>query len=244
MLLTTTIASLQCRVLQEATEKPRLAVILCHGFGAPGDDLVPIGAELLRRKPPLAQQVRFVFPEAPLSLSQLGVPFGRAWWQIDFNRLAAAQTNSEAAHRLSEETPDGLPRARRLLLGLIEELGHQLEIGPSRIVLGGFSQGGMLATDVALRLDEAPAGLIVLSGTLICESDWRKRAPMRRGLRVFQSHGRQDPLLPFERAVALRDLLVDAGLSVEFFPFDGVHTIPLEALDSLADFLVRCLPTN
>ncbi len=109
------------------------------------------------------------------------------------------------------------------------------------MILGGFSQGAMLATDVALRLEEAPAGLIIWSGTLISEPEWRKRAPARRGLGVFQSHGRQDPLLPFLRAVALRDLLIEAGLEVDFLAFDGEHTIPLEALERTADFLVRCL---
>ena len=99
----------------------------------------------------------------------------------------------------------------------------------------------MVATDVALRLEEAPAGLLIFSGSLISEPEWRKRAPSRRGLKVLQSHGTQDPLLPFERAVALRDLLIDAGLEVDFLSFEGGHTIPAEALERAADFLVRCL---
>ena len=99
----------------------------------------------------------------------------------------------------------------------------------------------MVATDVTLRLEEAPAGLFIFSGTLICEPEWRKRAPARRGLEVLQSHGTQDPLLPFQRALALRDLLVEAGLNVDFLPFEGVHTISLEALHRAADFLVSCL---
>jgi len=216
-----------------------LTVVLCHGFGAPGDDLVPLGAAFFERRPELAARARFVFPEAPLSLEQLGLPYGRAWWQIDLDRIAAAR-DAESIRRLSQDTPEGLPRARRLLLGLLEELRRSIE-GPSRIVLGGFSQGAMVATDVALRVDEAPAALIIWSGTLISAEEWRKRAPARRGLKVFQSHGTQDPLLPFQRAVALRDLLVEAGLEVDFLAFDGVHAIPLEALERTADFLVHCL---
>ncbi len=240
MQITTTIGSLRCRLIQEATEAPELTVILCHGFGAPGDDLVPLGAALMERQPELAKRARFVFPEAPLSLAQFGFGYGRAWWQIDIDRIAAAR-DPEAIHRLSQETPEGLPRSRRLLLGLIDELSRQMESGSSKMVLGGFSQGAMLATDVALRLEEAPAGLIIWSGNLISEPEWRKRAPARRGLKVVQSHGRQDPLLPFQRAVALRDLLIEAGLDVDFLAFDGPHTIPLEALERAADFLVRCL---
>lgn len=238
--LTTTLGSLRCRVLQESSAPPDLTVVLNHGYGAPGDDLVPLGAAMMERWPELAQRARFVFPEAPLSLADLGVPSGRAWWQIDLDRIAAAR-DPESIQRLSQATPEGLPRARRLLLSLIDEMSRQMGSGPAKIVLGGFSQGAMLATDVALRLEEAPAGLVILSSTLVSEADWRKRAPSRRGLKVFQSHGRQDPVLPFQRAVALRDLLVEAGLEVDFLTFDGGHTIPLEILDKAADFLVRCL---
>ena len=46
---------------------PGFLIVLCHGFGAPGDDLVPLGAEMLARNPRLAEQVRFVFPAAPLT---------------------------------------------------------------------------------------------------------------------------------------------------------------------------------
>ena len=109
-------------------------------------------------------------------------------------------------------------------------------------MLGGFSQGAMLATDVALRLDEPPAGLVIFSGTLVNEAEWAARAPRRAGLGVLQSHGRQDPLLPFDNAVALRDLLAGAGLAVDFFAFDGGHALPPDALLRLGAFLAARLP--
>src|SRR5215510_12315772 len=167
--------------------------------------------------------------------------YGRAWWEIDLDRISAARS-PQAIRRLSQHTPEGLIPARRAILGLVEELARQGGGAVSRMVLGGFSQGAMVTTDVALRLEEAPAGLLIFSGSLICEPEWRKRAPSRRGLEVFQSHGTQDPLLPFERAVALRDLLIEGGLDVDFLSFPGVHTIPAEALQRAADFLVGRLP--
>lgn len=220
---------------------PDLTVVLCHGFGAPGDDLVPLAGAIVQGRPELGGRVRFVFPEAPLVLSQMGMPYGRAWWEIDLDRISAAR-DAESMRRLSQQTPEGLGRARRALLGLVDELARQSGGAASRMVLGGFSQGGMIVTDVALRLEEAPAGLLIFSGTLICEPEWRRRAPARRGLKVLQSHGTQDPLLPFERALALRDLLIEAGLEVDFLPFEGVHTIVLEALERTADLIVGCLP--
>jgi len=108
----------------------------------------------------------------------------------------------------------------------------------SHLTLGGFSQGAMIATDVALRLEEPPQGLAILSGTLLLEDTWRAKAKARAGLRVFQAHGRGDPVLSFQAAEALRDLWLDAQAAHEFLPFDGGHTITGEALTRLARFLV------
>ncbi len=239
----TTIDSLRCRVLQEGeADLPTLVVVLCHGFGAPGDDLAPIGREILSLRPEIESKVRFVFPEGPLSMEELGLPNARAWWVVDFDRLGALQQAGLEGSRLWREyIPEGLPKARRLLMGLVDSLARQLRLPVSRILLGGFSQGAMLATDVALRLEESPAGLAILSGTLACESEWQRRAPLRRGLRVLQTHGRQDPLLPFEHAQALHRLLVNAALVVDFQPFDGVHTIPMQALESLGNLIAGCV---
>jgi phospholipase/carboxylesterase len=148
----------------------------------------------------------------------------------------------EAAERLAKEVPEGLSQARKLLLGLVSELTHQTKLPMSRLVLGGFSQGAMLATDVTLRLEEAPAALCAFSGALINRADWEKRAPIRKGLEVLQAHGRQDPILPFETGTALRDLLTGAGLKVDFIPFNGGHTLTLEALSRLGALLERRLP--
>ncbi len=230
----TTLGPLSCEILQKGEAKPQLAVVLCHGFGAPASDLVPIGAELLARHPEWPDGVRFVFPGAPLSLAEVGYGDGRAWWHIDFEPLMRIQQGDPApAARLRSETPEGLPAARKQLLALLEALRQQTGLPLGKVLLGGFSQGAMLTTDVTLRLEEAPAALVVLSGTLLSESEWRSRAPLRRGLRVLQSHGRQDPVLPFAGAEAVRDLLTQAGLTVEFLPFNGGHTITGEALDRL-----------
>jgi phospholipase/carboxylesterase len=217
-------------------------MVLCHGFGASGEDLVPLGAELANGRPEL-EDVRFVFPAAPLSLGGVlpGWDSARAWWMLDLDRLMSAQMGlgdpSRVAAAFRAEVPEGLAPARRHLMALVDELSRSSGLPTSSIVLGGFSQGAMLATDVALRLEEAPAALVVLSGTLIAEPEWKARASARKGLRVFQSHGRQDPILPYDNAERLRDLLKDGGLDLEFLAFEGGHTIPLEALSRVADLL-------
>ncbi|MCB2067917.1 MAG: dienelactone hydrolase family protein, partial [Erythrobacter sp.] len=118
-----------------------------------------------------------------------------------------------------------------------EALHDEYSLPVSRIVVGGFSQGSMLATDVTLRLSGPPAGLVIYSGTLLNEAEWSSLAPERSGLSVLQSHGTEDPILPFVAAEWLRDLLTASGLDVEFQSFRGGHTITNAAIESTAAML-------
>lgn len=240
--LTSTLGGLRCQILDAADGAPQLLVILCHGYGAPGDDLVPLGAELLARVPALQGKTRFLFPEAPLDLAEQGNPGGRAWWHLDMEKLILRQQGLPVPEET--ELPAELGRSRRMLLSLIDEATRDAKLPLSRVVLAGFSQGAMLTTDVALRLEEAPAALGIFSGTLVAPAarDWSARAPARRGLKVFQTHGMADPLLSFQKAEALRELLSGAGLEVEFLSFRGGHTIVEAALDRFGALLEACLP--
>jgi phospholipase/carboxylesterase len=241
--LATRLGALDCQVVDALPEgtSPELLVVLCHGFGAPATDLVPLASELMELNAVLAERVRFVFPAAPLSLSAFGMPHARAWFHLPPEVLTGQQRDWE---RFASAVPEGLPEARRAIMGLVSALSAATRLPYGRIVLGGFSQGAMVTTDVTLRLEEAPAGLCILSGTLLAQDEWRQRAPARRGLPVFQAHGRHDDVLPFAPAERLRDLLVEAGLAVEFVPFDGPHTIAPDELKKLAAFLAARLPAR
>lgn len=232
-----TYGGLDCVVAQAASpQAPSLTAVFLHGFGAGGDDLVPLAEELVHREPSLAARVRFVFPAALLEPPELADFGGRAWWPIDMLALQRAVMLQEIRD-LRRESPAELPAAREALLALLAELQAETGARTDQLLLGGFSQGAMLATDVALRLPEPPAGLVVWSGTLLSEEAWRELAPRRAGLRVVQSHGRQDPILPFAGALALRDLFEESGLAVDFLPFDGPHTISQAAVDATARLL-------
>ncbi len=235
------LGGLNCHIVQQVDgQDPELVVILCHGFGAPGTDLVGLGGELMRCQPRLMESTQFIFPEAPLSLEEFGFYGGRAWWPLDVAKLNAAIESGEFRDQRKHNPPE-LAEARRLLTALIEEVRGRTGLSTSRIVLGGFSQGSMLATDVALRLDDAPGALCVWSGTLLCEDQWRELAAKRGSLKVLQSHGTVDPILPFEAATWLRDLFLDSGFDVNFIEFPNVHTIPREAIDQFAELLVSLL---
>jgi phospholipase/carboxylesterase len=238
-LLETVLGGLSCRVLDGSDDGADLRAIcvMCHGFGAPGDDLVGLAPEILRLRPELARHVRFIFPTAPIDLGPMYFG-GRAWWHVDVGRYASATTEDDI-RALTAPAPEGLTEARRKLHALIDEVLATSGLPMSRVFLGGFSQGAMLALDTTLRLDEPPAALFVLSGALIARDEWTRLVNKRAGLSVLQTHGRQDPVLPFVVAEWLRELLVDAGWDVDFKPFDGPHTIPLEALTAIADRLAE-----
>lgn len=208
-------------------------VVLLHGFGAPGSDLVGLAEELGAPK-----HTRFVFPEAP-EVADVGMPppyEGRAWWQIDMLnlQLAVMGRNWEA---LAEHVPDGLLRARATLEAFLDALEARFAIAGAPLVLGGFSQGAMLTCDVALHSARHFAGLLLFSGSIIARADWLTRFEERAPLPVFQSHGRQDPILPFPVAEQLQRQFVARGWPVRWVPFDGGHGIGGEALRGARTFL-------
>lgn len=209
-------------------------VLLLHGFGAPGDDLVSL-ADVLN----VPAGTRFVFPEGPLSLS-FGPRDARAWWIIDMARIAADQAAGRIRD-LSKEIPKGLASARETMLAFLKEIERQFGADPRKTVLGGFSQGAMLTCDVMLQSDRPYAGLVQLSGNLLAQPVWGGRMPKRKGLPVFQSHGMQDEILPYAGAERLRDALSQSGLAVEWHKFRGGHEIPEPVLQRLGVFLTKVL---
>lgn len=220
------------------------AVLLCHGFGAPGDDLVA-----LARVVDAGRGVRWFFPEAPLALDLGYGMMGRAWWPIDMVRLQEMIARGRARD-LAQETPEGLAEARAALEGCLAALEAERGVRRDRLILGGFSQGAMITTEVCLHAEASPggaapfAGLAVLSGSMLCEDRWRPAAARGAlsGLRALVSHGRADPLLPFAGAEELRALLEQAGAEVEWVPHGGQHEIPYPVLERLAALVRRCFP--
>lgn len=206
-------------------------VVLLHGYGAPGDDLVP-----LQRVLDVPREVRFAFPEAPLSPPDLAMHGGRAWWEIDVMALQQAAAAGRARDRM-HETPVGLLEARQRVDAMLDELTRELEVPSDRLVLGGFSQGAMLALDLALHSSRPLAGLILLSATFLNRDVWQPLMAARVSVPVFQTHGLQDPLLGFDIAVELRDALRAAGSKVEWVEFRGGHELPHAVLDGVGRFI-------
>lgn len=226
-----TLGPLKARVVDAApNQKIDRVVILMHGFGAPGDDLVPI-AQMLPMKP----GTRYVFPEAPIDMGD-----GRAWWIIDWTERARYERSGDFEGYMAL-VPKGLAEASAMVSGMLDHIEQQWHVPAERVILGGFSQGAMLTLDVAAHRAKKPHALVCLSGSLIATTRWLAKAPSLKGVPIFQSHGKSDPVLPFLIAERLRDELTKAGAKVEWHTFSGGHAIPDGTMKALVLFLEKHL---
>lgn len=234
------IGALDCVVVDPVRDEfvPKNLVVLCHGFGASGTDLVDCSMALWQLELEALSTTRFIFPAGPISLDPTEMFDSRAWWMIDIDRLNQMIATGEFRD-LRNECPDLLNQRRREVTELVEQVVQQSGVNYGQVFLGGFSQGAMMTTDVALHLPQPIGGLIVWSGTLLNEAVWKTAADRESKFPVFVSHGRQDPILPFTAAQWLHEFLVLRGFAAEFCPFDGVHEIPMPAMRGAAKLLAQ-----
>jgi phospholipase/carboxylesterase len=226
------IGSLKCLDLgspantSRSNESVTYAIVL-HGFGADAYDLQTISEALETRYP-----LHWIFPQGPLEVPIGPGWTGRAWWSIDIEALNRAML-SGSPRDLSQTVPEGLIAARNRVFSLIAAL----KVPWSQIVLAGFSQGAMLATDVFLSAPETPKGLMIFSGALINKEEWKESALKHQGARFFQSHGKNDSVLSLKGAQQLETLLTQNGLSGRLLTFNGAHEIPLNVIEEAGKYL-------
>jgi phospholipase/carboxylesterase len=209
----------QLSCLKRPGDEPGHNVVILHGFGADASDLFPLADEL----DPEGNWT-FYFPDAPLEVPIGPQWMGRGWFPISLRDL-------EVGVDFTQIRPPGLDQSTNMVSDLIFHLNSK------KLVLGGFSQGAMVATEVALTQPEDVAGLILLSGTLLDEPGWMKKASVLKGKKVLQSHGQNDQVIPFASSQRLYDLLKNGGAEIEWIPFGGAHEIPRSVLKRAEAFL-------
>jgi phospholipase/carboxylesterase len=203
----------------ETGPNPGAAVIWLHGLGADGHDFEPIVPELR-----LEQPVRFVFPHAPIRPVTINNGMRmRAWYDIfQFGG--------------GPEDEAGIRASQKLLEGLI-----QAEQG-KKVVLAGFSQGGAIVLQTALRHSGRLAGVLALStylplsGKVAAElTDANKATPM------FMAHGQFDDIIPIARARASRQTLAGLGYPVTWKEYPMPHSVCAEEVGDISGFLNEVL---
>jgi len=206
---------------------PTLSIIWLHGLGADGNDFVPIVPEL--KLPPMLA-VRFVFPHAPVRRVTINNGMAmRAWYDI-----AAADLASRA-------DVAGILQSHAQLEALIAREKDR-GVAASRIVLAGFSQGGVIALHTGLRHPERLAGIAALSTYLALADRMPAEASgANLDVPIFMAHGTADPVVRFEWGDASRRALEGAGYNVEWHAYRMEHSVCLEEITDLATWLRRVL---
>jgi phospholipase/carboxylesterase len=201
--------------------RARELVVLLHGYGADGRDLLGLAPYWARVLP----HAEFVAPDAPFPC-EMGPGFhgGYQWFSFE--------------NRSAEKLFAGAQAAAAMLDGFLDELLAARALGDDRLALVGFSQGTMMALQVALRRRRAPAAVLGFSGALL--------APERLGQDVVSRppvlliHGDADPVVPFGALAAAGAALQAAGVEVTTEALPGLaHGIDERGLTLGSRFLAR-----
>lgn len=200
--------------------EPKQAVVLLHGYGSDGADLIGLG----QMWGPGFPDALFVSPNAPEACDMN--PGGYQWFALDLDR---------AAH---DRRMAGAVAVRPVILQFLEDLWGQTGLGPEQTVLAGFSQGAMMALHTGLSLDRKLAGILAFSGALLPPAGFPQAEAVRPPVALV--HGEFDQVvdtgLSREAEVALRGAGYDVSLHVS--PGIG-HSISTDGLQFASAFLGR-----
>ncbi len=218
--------TLECIEMQGA-DNPGASLIVLHGLGADGNDFVPIAQELDLTA---VGGARFIFPHAPMRpVTMNGGYVMRAWYDIAGTPLQR------------REDEDGLRASQALVEALIER-ERERGMPASRIVLMGFSQGCAMTLLTGLRHAERLAGLVGLSGYLpLAATTAAERSAANADVPIFLAHGRDDPMIGLDRALASRDALLALGYPVQWHDYAMPHSVCMDEIVDLNGWLLRVL---
>jgi phospholipase/carboxylesterase len=201
---------------------PDQLVILLHGLGADGQDLIGIAPHWAQVLP----NALFLSPNAPFPCDM--APYGYQWFSVQ--------------DRSPEAMLSGVRMAASPLDAFIETAMGNAGLDESRTALVGFSQGTMMSLFVGPRRERPLAGIVGYSGRLIApellKEEIRSRPP------VLLAHGTADEVVPYSSLAAAEQGLTAAGIAVETLSCPGVgHGIDQEGLIRGAQFLHKVLLT-
>ena len=195
---------------------PAQAVVLLHGYGSDGQDLIGLAGYWRDLLP----GALFVAPNAPEPCRDN--PAGYQWFPIAQDRAA--------------RWVDGAASARPVIAEFLDGLWTQTGLGPEHTILGGFSQGAMMALNVGLSLERALMGIIAFSGALI-EPDAVRDSPAPRPP-VCLVHGDLDGVVEPDLSESAAALLRGKGFPVSYHVEIGAgHTITEDGLGFASEFI-------
>lgn len=204
-------------ILPASGGDPKQLVVLLHGYGADGNDLISLASDWRKALPDAA----FLSPHAPEPCA--ASPFGgRQWFELTM--------------RNTEERWRGVQKAAPDLNAYLDGQLQKYGLDDDALALVGFSQGTMMALHVALRREKKMAGIVGFSGLLVepnrLKADITSRPP------ILLIHGDSDDVLPVQALHQARAALGAAGLPVEWHVRPGLpHGIDAEGIEISRNFL-------
>jgi len=204
---------------------PTQSVIWLHGLGADGWDFVPIVQEL---NLPEDLAIRFIFPHAKKqAVTVNGGAVMRAWYDIALDGL----------ERKTDE--HGVRQSAELLNALIAN-ERARGIDSTKIVLAGFSQGGVIALHAGLRYPEALGGIMALSTYLAMPEALSQEAhSANQQILILMAHGTQDQVISLSMAERSMQALKDRHYEVQWLTYPMAHSVAMEELRALKGFLLK-----
>jgi phospholipase/carboxylesterase len=194
-------------------------LVLHHGRGTDERDLLGLADAL-----DPARRLHVAAPRAPLELP--GSP-GNHWYVVP---------------RVGYPDPATFAAAYRALADFHDALWESTAIAPARTVLGGFSMGSVMSYALGLGGDRpAPAGILAFSGFIPTVPGWQPSFSDRKALRVFVSHGLNDPVIDVAFARSARDALEAGALEVDYRESGAGHYIDPGDLHAAAGWLASAI---
>lgn len=199
--------------------RPLPMVVLAHGFGSNMADLAGL-AELID-----SHGYVYVCSNAPIEM-----------------RFGFRETGYAWADRYDRSTSEQWRSAEEKLNVLVDETMESYGVPPGKVVLGGFSQGGMMSFLCGLTRPELYAGIIAMSAGLPDPEGLQSRLPQGNKPPVFISHGDMDSMIPVDEARDARVFLESEGYSVYYREYRMGHQITHDVLRDLKAWLGPVLP--
>lgn len=201
---------------------PEGLVVICHGVGADGDNLIGLAPAWARDLP----HIGFSAPDAPF-VHDSG--FGRQWWSV--------------ADRTPAVMEAGVRRGFSYLDRYIDAELARLNLPPDRYALAGFSQGAMMVLFAGFRRTIPPLAILAYSGALLARQalagETRHKPP------VLLVHGERDDVVPPQRSHEAEQALREVGIGVESHFIPGLpHGIDDTGVAFGAAFLKRAFATT
>lgn len=209
------------------SRKADAAVIWLHGLGADGSDFVPIVSEL---KLPDALNIRFIFPHAPLRPITINQGYRMRGW-YDITSLDIANRDDEA----------GIVESSAMLTRLCDQQLAQ-GIAATRIIVAGFSQGGAIALHAGLRYAHTLGGIMALSTYLPMQQRLQQESTAaNRNTPIFMAHGLHDDVVATQFGQQTRALLQQQGYRVQWHDYAMGHSVCMEEINDISNWLERIL---